>query len=139
MTEAIQQLLKTHKLRKTNIRQQVLQVLMDAGNVALSHNAIEKQLEKVDRITLYRTLKTFEQKGLIHQAVDSSGTAKYAMCSNGCSEHAHQDDHAHFYCLECGKTECLSTVPTPKLSVPAGYEVVEAHIVFSGKCKACAK
>ena len=66
MKEVIQKLEQSN-LRKTAIRKEVLQLFLKAKGNALSSRDIESQLENPDRITLYRTLRTFEEKGLIHR------------------------------------------------------------------------
>jgi len=72
-------LLIRYELRKTNIRKEVLESFISSEGRALSHSQLELMLEDTDRVTLYRTLKTFEQKGIIHQAVDGSGIMKFAL------------------------------------------------------------
>ncbi len=132
------ELLEKHGLRKTAIRTQVLHVFLNRRE-ALSHAEVEDLLKDADRITVYRTLKTFEDKGLIHKAIDGGGKAKYALCHNGCSEDAHHDHHAHFHCYDCGKTICLDTVTAPKVQAPSKFRVVATHLVLTGQCDACSE
>lgn len=137
MQNEILRLLEKHNLRRTNMRKQVLQLFLQAKSKALSNSDLEKALNKPDRITLYRTLKTFEKRGLIHQAVDGSGTTKYALCSDTCTEHEHHDEHAHFHCNKCGDTICLDEKVKPQVKVPAGFEVTQTYLVLEGKCENC--
>ena len=137
MNQSIIYLLEQHNLRKTAMRARVLEIFLHHRE-ALSHNDIESQFDQVDRITLYRTLKTFEDKGLIHKAIDGSEKAKYALCNSGCDEHEHHDHHAHFHCDDCGKTYCLDTIEAPAISAPLGFQVAETYLVVKGKCEACA-
>jgi Fur family transcriptional regulator, ferric uptake regulator len=139
MKDAVVQKLDEMNLRRTAVRKEVLRLFFEARGKALSSRDIEAALENPDRITLYRTLKTFEQKGLIHQAVDGTGTAKYALCSGNCSTHAHHDEHAHFHCLVCGKTICLDDQLELQAKAPKGYKVKHAHLVLEGECAACAE
>ena len=138
MQNEILKLLVKHNLRRTNIRKQVLQLFLNAKTKALASSDLEKALDNPDRITLYRTLRTFEKRGLIHQAVDGSGTMKYALCSETCTEKEHHDEHAHFHCYECGNTICLEEKVKPNINLPAGFEVKQAHLVLEGKCQNCA-
>lgn len=131
--------LRAHGLRITAVRDKVLQLFLEAGQTALSNADIEKHFDQLDRVTLYRTLRTFEEKGLIHQVVDNSVTPKYAACSERCAEHDHRDDHAHFHCISCEKTVCLNGTTLPTVNLPAGFKVEEKHMVFSGTCDACGK
>ena len=88
-------ILTANKLSKTEVRKKVLSLFISSDN-ALSLQEIESSFEKIDRITLYRTLKTFESKGIIHKAIDGTNHPKYAMCEESCDEHNHNDNHAHF-------------------------------------------
>ncbi|MFZ1496265.1 MAG: transcriptional repressor [Saprospiraceae bacterium] len=130
------QLLHQHQLRKTPVRKEVLDVFLSRSE-AVSQQYIEQHFDAIDRVTLYRTLKTFEQKGIIHRAIDGSETIKYALCSDGCHEHAHFDEHAHFHCDDCGKTICLEQIQAPKVLVPNHMRVNSAHLIIKGLCEQC--
>ena len=62
-------LLKHHDLRLTQVRKEVLSVFLKKEQ-ALSQSDIEENVGQIDRITLYRTLRSFEDNGLIHRAID---------------------------------------------------------------------
>lgn len=138
MNKSVEQLLETHGLRKTSVRTRVLEIFI-AAKEALSHHDIESNFDQVDRITLYRTLKTFEDKGLIHKAIDGSDKPKYALCQSGCDEHEHHDHHAHFHCDDCGKTYCLEEIEAPAVKTPGGFKVATTHLVVTGQCETCAE
>lgn len=74
---------------------------------ALSLSALEKSFEKSERITLYRTLKAFQGKGLVHCIDDGTGAPKYALCEDGCECNIEKDFHVHFYCRICNEIFCL--------------------------------
>ena len=131
-----EQILNDHQLRRTAVRLAVLRIFLEADE-ALSQSYLEQQFEQVDRITLYRTLRTFEQKGVIHRALDGTDTPKYALCAGECNEHAHHDQHAHFHCDDCGRTYCLEEMVAPRFHAPRGFRVDEAHMVLTGVCKEC--
>lgn len=131
------ELLNTHHLRKTQFREKVLDIFLRHDH-ALSHRDIESQILEADRITLYRTLRTFEEKGLIHKAIDGSDKLKYALCSGHCDVHAHHDYHAHFHCASCGQTFCIGEVSPPGMQAPPGFVVESMHLIFNGRCALCA-
>ena len=132
------QQLRDHGLRITTNRKTVLSVFQEHAEVALSGADIENHTETaLDRITLYRTLRTFEKAGLIHQAVDPSGKIKYALCTDHCDVHDHQDNHAHFHCTACDKTTCLEKVLVPDVKMPAGYQFAQTQLVMTGICAKC--
>lgn len=136
MASAIE-ILKQNGLRKTAVRVQVLDIFLDSA-AALAHQQLEHALADVDRITLYRTLKTYEQKGIIHRALDGTQTSKYALCESGCTEHKHDHNHAHFHCESCGETTCVEEVSAPQVGLPEGYKIHTTHLVIQGECAACA-
>ena len=104
---------------------------------ALTNADIELKIEEVDRITLYRTLKAFEEKGIIHKVIDSSNITKYALCVDQCDEDHHHDHHVHFHCDECGNTFCLEGVEVPKIALPEGYKMHNKSMLINGKCLSC--
>jgi len=81
-----EELLEKHHLKKTAPRLRVLSML-SAKNVATSQPDLESIMVDIDRVTLYRILNAFEEKGIIHKVFDLNGTANYAMCSSNCEEH----------------------------------------------------
>ena len=136
MQKTAERILLDNKLKRTSVRLNVLNIFLDHEE-ALSHQDIESRIEHIDRITLYRTLRTFEEKGIIHKALDGSEKQKYALCQETCTEHEHQDEHPHFYCFQCGKTICLSKVTLPAIEPPEGYQLQQAHVVLQGICAEC--
>ena len=129
-------LLKKNELRATPVRKELLSMFLKAKN-ALSNQDIEEQMSDVDRVTLYRTLKSFQEKGIIHRAYDNTDTAKYAACSEHCDAHAHHDEHLHFHCSNCDNTFCVDEIPIPKLEMPAGFTAKSTNIMVEGICGAC--
>lgn len=128
--------LKRHHLRVTDIREKVLEVFINSSK-ALSNEDIEKHFAKLDRITLYRTLKTFEESGLIHKIPHSGQSPLFAICQEDCSQHEHLDQHGHFHCLKCGETICMDEVNVPSINLPDGFTAQQRHLVIEGKCAKC--
>src|ERR1700750_1361057 len=92
----IDDLLKKNNLSITGGRRRILELFLKQEG-ALSHNDIEKNAgEKFDRVTIYRTLQTFLEKGLIHSIPTSDNSIRYALCKDHCSDGQHRDDHVHF-------------------------------------------
>lgn len=135
--ERIAQALTDHSLRKTPARRAVLQVLADSS-FALSGSEIEQQIgPNTDRITLYRTLKSFEENGLIHRVIDSTDIIRYASCSIECSAQAHFDNHVHFKCTTCQHIYCLNQVAIPAVTLPDKFEATTRDYLLAGVCRAC--
>lgn len=137
MPRTAEQLLKTHQLRRTDTRVEVLELFMNKDR-ALAQRDIEEELGAIDRITLYRTLRSFEEKGLIHRAIDGSEKLRFALCSQECNPvEGHFDEHAHFHCEICNQTFCLDQINAPSVKVPSGYRIDSAHLVLKGVCDKC--
>ena len=126
-------MLEKKQIRKTPFRLEVLK-LFKASKNAISLKEIEKNLTSFDRITLYRTLKLFIEKGLVHEVLHSSGK-KYALCKEQCGEHQHKHNHMHFHCSSCNESFCLDT-QISKLNLP-GYIIQQADLNVHGICKEC--
>jgi Fur family ferric uptake transcriptional regulator len=108
------------------------------SNGALAHGDIEKKTgEKFDRVTVYRTLQTFLEKGIIHTIPTVDNSVLYALCKDNCSEGHHHDNHVHFICSECGKTICLPEITIPQVKLPGGFLPHEYQMVVTGLCAAC--
>ena len=130
-------LLKDFRLRTTQTRQEILHLFL-RSDYALSHGDIEKEIDSsLDRVTVYRTLKTFLDKGLIHKVLDDEGSLKYALCNEACSVAGHHHNHVHFKCTLCGQTNCLTNVEIPTVKLPKGYRAKEINLLIQGVCEAC--
>ena len=139
MDSKIQKILKDHSLRLTQGRSDIISVFIKK-NVAIAHSDIEQEVDgKYDRVTIYRTLKSFLDKGLIHKVLDDSGVMHYALCDDACTEIGHQHDHIHFKCTACGETTCLDHVHIPSVDLPQGFTFGESNYLISGVCKKCNK
>ncbi len=127
--------LQSKDIRPTAMRIWVLKTFMEAKS-ALSLTDLETLLDTADKSTLFRTLKTFEQRKLIHGIDDGSGSVKYALCHNKC-EVDHEDFHVHFLCTQCQHTYCLNDVEIPHLSLPQDFELSNVSLVVKGRCANC--
>ncbi|EDM35289.1 hypothetical protein PBAL39_13692 [Pedobacter sp. BAL39] len=129
-------ILKEHELKHTKQRVRVLEeIALDTA--AISQPELEKKLGKeIDRVTLYRILNIYEDKGILHRIMDMNGTANYAICSPSCTEDHHHDEHVHFNCTSCAKIYCLE-VNAPKVKMPAGYTAKTINTTAYGICEKC--
>ena len=131
-------MLKAKKIRVTDFRKSVLSIFNKHDN-AISIEQIENELGEHDRITLYRTIKTFKEKGLIHEIVMPNHVRKLALCSDHCMEddHQHHHEHVHFQCKSCNEIYCVDLPNFPKLGLK-GFSVERIEIQAFGTCEACA-
>lgn len=136
MNAVSDRLLKDFRLRSTPSRQEILHLFLQK-DYALSHGDIEKEISnELDRVTVYRTLKTFLDKGLIHKVLDDEGSPKYALCNEACTSTDHHHNHVHFKCVSCGQTNCMS-VEIPAVKLPKGYKATELNLLIQGICENC--
>ena len=139
MNQHIIDILKRHNLRKTQVRETILMKFLDA-EAALSHSELEHELDGAfDRVTIYRTLKSFDDKGLIHKVIDDEAVVKYAICDAACDEHTHFDNHVHFKCKKCKQTTCLYHLNIDTVGLPKGYKAEDYQLLIQGLCENCNK
>ncbi|CAM1340486.1 Fur family transcriptional regulator [Tenacibaculum amylolyticum] len=136
--EEIEEFLKMKKIRVTPMRLLTYKFLSEKERaVALSD--IENTFETADRTTLYRTIKTFENKKIVHQIDDGTGIIKYALCKQGCNCEVATDLHLHFHCKNCSETICLSDYKIPQINIPDGFISENVNLVVKGICNKCSK
>ncbi len=132
----LKQSLKNHKLRITDCRMDVLEYFQQQKK-ALSFRDLEYKFQEYDRVTLYRTLHSFEENGLLHKIPGDSGSAVYGLC-NDCGVEAHHHNHMHFKCDTCGTTECIDVpVEIPTISLPKNYKMTDMDVIVNGICNHC--
>ncbi len=134
--EKIDQVLESNGVRPTAMRMLIYRYMVQK-DVALALTDIEKAFAKAERTTLYRTIKTFEEKGIVHQIEDGTGVPKYALCEPGCNCELDQDLHLHFHCSNCDETVCLTEHKIPHINLPNGYMAEDANLVVTGICEKC--
>lgn len=137
MSPTIDTILKRNQLSITDSRKKILELFVN-NNGALEHADIEKKTgEKFDRVTVYRTLQSFLEKGIIHTIPTSENSIRYALCKDDCKEGNHHDNHVHFICKTCNTTICLEDVTIPEVKLPVGFQPTEYQMIVSGICKEC--
>ncbi|WP_010662073.1 Fur family transcriptional regulator [Marinilabilia salmonicolor] len=130
----ISSFLKTHGLAGTIIRKQVLSHLWGDG-VALTQKEIEEKLPpETDRVTLYRTLRLFTEKGIVHKIVLNGETQKFKIAGR-----FRKSDHAHFYCTKCHKLLCMPQLDVDLSDLPEGFQFSSARLVVEGICDTCSQ
>lgn len=135
--ETIAGILKKNQLSVTEGRKKILELFFSSAG-ALSHADIEKNTDaSFDRVTVYRTLQTFVEKGIIHNIPTTDNSILYALCKDNCEAGHHHDKHVHFICNVCDKTICLEHVTIPEVRLPKGFIQEQVDVVVSGICDTC--
>ena len=137
MTNRVDDILRRNSLSVTESRKKILNLFLNVHG-ALAHGDIEtKAGEKFDRVTVYRTLQTFVEKGIIHTIPTTDNSVRYALCKDNCSEGHHHDNHVHFICIQCGTTLCMEDVVVPEIKMKKGFSINEIEVVVKGICLDC--
>ena len=130
-------ILSNSQLSRTPIRLSILSFFLNLSHAA-TKNEIESNLTNYDRITVYRTLKSFEKKGLIHRVLGFEGEPKFALSDlmNVDKKEEHDHAHVHFHCLKCETTICLPCT-IPEITIPKNFQIVTKSYSIEGICKNC--
>jgi Fur family ferric uptake transcriptional regulator len=134
--QTVEHILEDKAIRVTAMRLLIYKFLAEK-QVAVTLSDIEHAFDKVERTTLYRTIKTFEEKGVVHQIDDGTGITKYALCETGCNCDIETDLHLHFHCNICNETVCLTDHKIPQIKVPKGFISEDVNLVVKGICDKC--
>lgn len=134
MKKSTEEVFATKNIRLTTMRILIYEY-MEVATVALSLLEIEKYFHKADKVTIYRTIQTFLERGLVHKILDEN-VAKYKLCGDVCSEDNHKDRHLHFYCKKCKETTCRDEVILPE-NMESQLQIDEIQILAKGICEKC--
>ena len=128
---------RKHKLKVTPQRVLIYRELLksqDHPSADVLYERISKRFPDVSFDTVYRTLATFAEIGLIDQ-VDGFGTAMRFDPEMG--------EHHHFRCRKCGEiidfeSEYYNTIAIPK-DIAKECEVLKLQVTLEGFCRKCSK
>jgi Fur family ferric uptake transcriptional regulator len=121
--------------RRTAPRQAIVECVVSAsGHVTADEVAaeVQRRFPSVNISTVYRTLDTLEELGIIDHVHLGHGRAVY---------HLTDEDHQHLVCEHC---ESVEELPASKLRPlirmierDHGFEVDRRHFAIVGVCKRC--
>jgi len=139
IAEAAKDSLKQRGIRLTRQRQLLLDLLDKSGQhldaEALYQMAHQKD-PKLNRVTVYRTLKLLKEGGLVDELdlMHYTGDQHYY-------ETRTKQEHAHIICLRCGKVEEFFGDPLHKLrrqvETMFGFQILIARTEVGGYCAHC--
>ena len=135
MYKKTEDILLKYKIRPTAMRLLVLFYIQQT-QYSFSLSQIENHFDHSERTTLFRTIRLFEEKRLVHKIQDGTGVPKYAMCKDECLD-KHTDMHLHFLCNVCKQTQCLTDYEIPPIIVPEGFVPEDINVLVKGICKNC--
>jgi len=119
-------------LKITPQRMAVYEVLLKSDNhptVEEIYEEVKKQYPYVSLATVYRTLETLENIGLVKKVCFWGNSARYD---------ANTEEHHHLICEKCGKIEDVKL--EQKLNIPKefhGYKTESYSVNIYGVCPDC--
>jgi Fur family ferric uptake transcriptional regulator len=131
--------LKSRGIRRTRQRQLLLTLLDETGqhlDAESLYQLAHKKDPKLNRVTVYRTLKMLKEGGLVDELdlMHYEGDQHYY-------ETRTKQEHAHIVCLRCGKVEEYYGEPLQKLRRQVesmfGFQILIARTEVGGYCSHC--
>jgi Fur family transcriptional regulator, ferric uptake regulator len=135
-TDVLRQTLRISGQKATPVRMSVLSVFKKAKQPLSAQGLISTLPRGTDQATVYRTLRSFMQKGLIKQIDLRHNHAHYELTATA--------EHHHLICLRCGRIEdvahCdLRMMQSAVLRASKHFARVSEHALeFYGICRSCA-
>jgi len=131
-------MLKKYGLKLTSPRLKVLEAFFSSDRGITYCEILEFTSKTVDRVTVYRTLKSFEDIGLIHRIIGANDVPAYAMSiGTGSARQAGFKQHLHFCCTKCHGVFCLTDHTMPSIILPEPYQVHSMNLTIVGLCRSC--
>lgn len=136
MNKELENTLIAKQVKPTAIRLMVLEYLLKQ-TAAVTISDLERAFPQSDKVSLYRTLKTFEEQGIVHNITADAEATRYALCEEACKPGEHYDLHVHFYCTACKELLCLPKTRLPNVVLPKNFQLQELSLVARGICDSC--
>lgn len=135
--ESVRSRLRERGLRWTPQRRAILDVLASTAGHVTAADLVERCRATdpdVNPSTVYRTLDTLEELGLVVHSHGSDGRAEYHVVPEA--------EHAHLLCEVCGTTWEVATSELVALSDALlrtrGFTPAVSHLTIAGTCASCA-
>lgn len=130
--------LREHHVHLTQNRITVFKLLSESTR-ALSVSLIMKQSEtSLDRISVYRALRYFLQKGIVEVVPNNMGVAKYILASSNREVVKSRDTKcAYFICSCCQHTELIAEPINIKPASLTKHQVSKYSLILEGLCSSC--
>jgi len=119
--------------RKTKSVKIILDAFAKSSNALSVVEMIKRFENDMNKTTVYRILERLEAEGILHSFVGKDGLKWVAKRVD--KKNASSENHPHFQCEECGKSECLKlnfSIPT----IP-NVKVNSTHLILVGQCEEC--
>jgi Fe2+ or Zn2+ uptake regulation protein len=136
-------ILKNYGLYATSARLAILDALLRSGPVFGHAELMSACKEKLDRVTIWRTLHLFYECNLLLKVPSSTGAIRYIFRGTGGKEISakqvsRQNSHLQLICQHCGKIISVNNFELPITRFPGKFEPTYIDTVVNGKCSSCA-
>tara|TARA_Y100000746_G_scaffold205952_1_gene193381 strand:- start:39 stop:500 length:462 start_codon:yes stop_codon:yes gene_type:complete len=133
-------ILSKYGISRTKFRTDLLNLFYSSKKSLSIRDILKYFNDSINKVTVYRSLESFEQKGLIHKVPDKNNLKRYSLCRHeDCSMDLHNHNHGHFICYSCDQTFCIEDVKSPKIQSLNGFYVKELKLTIEGYCQNCYK
>lgn len=126
--------LKEHGIKPSYQRMQIYKFLLENKihpTVDTIYKALCDEIPTLSKTTIYNTLNTFIEKGIVSVIVIEENETRYE---------ANMTLHGHFKCNECGNIyDIFLDTSSLDLSQLENFDIKEKHIYFKGTCEHCLK
>lgn len=134
--ESLESVLKSRGLKCTQPRLTILQAL-ESKHCPLSAEDIFERCKggRLDLVTVYRNLRTFEDKTIVRRSSLGDGIDRYELSI---------DDHHHHH-LVCRNCKVIQKLPDcnlrslEKFAKDRGFSALSHHLEIFGLCSRCGK
>ena len=136
--DSIKLILSENNISNTKFRADLLSLFYSSRRTLSVEDILSNLYSSINRVTVYRCLEDFENKGLIHKVPDNNNIKRYALCNKEeCSSSSHNHNHWHFVCYSCSQTFCLENTKLPDISYIKGFYVKQLKLTAEGYCSDC--
>lgn len=137
--EAVLGLLRAQGQRITGARTAVVEALAHIGGHPSADELVDRvrrQHPTIHRATVYRTLDTLADLGVVTHVRVGDGASTYHLALD-----ATRPSHLHAKCRDCGRIvdmpgDLLDRV-VDRLARERDFALDPAHVALSGRCRAC--
>ena len=123
-------LFKNNGIKKTEQREKLLKIIKNS-KVPLTAEDIFKKTKEISLATIYRTLETFCEKGVLNKISVTDDERKYYELAT--------DIHRHYaVCLKCKKMEYVNVCPVHDVNLD-GFRITGHRLELYGYCNNCSE
>lgn len=131
MNHEVRNILKKYQINITKTRLLMLNTFLESGEPLTQNHFIGDSVLALDRTSIFRTLKLFARKKIIHRVPSTDGITRYLL------QQASATVHTSFICSSCRKVVPLKTLVLPEVELPKDFMQQNMEIVIDGLCNAC--